>query len=101
MNKSIKSLKSFLIVLTWLIISAYLEKYWRIFHWEFIYLNLRGVFDHIFWFTLKKFLFEFDVSFYLEELVKFASFELPKELFKYVPIYLLLKSIWAKSSKKR
>jgi len=97
MKKFIKFLKSFLFVLVWLLISTYLEKYWRIFHWEYIFLNTRNIFDHIFWFTLKDFLFDFDIGFYLEELFKYTTYELPKELFKYIPIYLFLKSIWIKN----
>ena len=99
MKKVIKFLKSFLFISTWLIFASYLEKYWRIFHWELIYLNSRQIFDHIFWFTLKKFLFEFDIGFYLEELFKFISYEIPKESFKYIPIYIFLKTIWKRNSK--
>tara|TARA_Y100001978_G_C23702183_1_gene441855 strand:+ start:47 stop:355 length:309 start_codon:yes stop_codon:yes gene_type:complete len=100
MKKSIKFLKSFLFVILWLAISSYFEKYWRIFHWEFIFLNIRQIFDHIFWFTLKNFLFDFDIGFYLEETFKFVSYELPKELFKYIPIYLFIKFIWIKNPAK-
>tara|TARA_B100000900_G_C20579334_1_gene716779 strand:- start:1971 stop:2276 length:306 start_codon:yes stop_codon:yes gene_type:complete len=100
MKKTTKFIKSFFFVLIWLIISSYLEKYWRIFHWEYIFLNIREIFDHIFWFTLRKFLFDFDLGFYLEELFKYASYELPKEIFKYIPIYFYLRSIWIKTPKK-
>ncbi len=100
MIKSIKFLKSFLFVLIWLLISSFLDTYWRIFHWQFVFLNTREIFDHIFWFTLKNFLFDFDLGFYLEELLKFTTYEIPKELFKYIPIYLFLKNVWTKNSKK-
>ena len=100
MNKYINFFKTFCFVLFWLAISSYLEKYWRIIHWEYIYINTRIVFDHIFWFTLKKFLFEFDLGFYFEELLKFATYELPKEIFKYFPIYLFIRLTWKKKSKK-
>ena len=96
MNKIYKFIKTFLFVLIWLILSSYLEKYWRIFHWEYIFLRIRFVFDHIYWFTLKKFLFDFDIGFYLEELLKYSSFELPKEAFKLIPIIFVLKKIWTK-----
>ena len=84
MKKFNKFLKSFLFVLIWFSISSYLEKYWRIIHWEFIFLYGREIFDHIFWLTLKKFIFEFDIGFYIEE------------SFKYIPIYIVLRKIWIK-----
>ena len=94
MKKIFRFIKTFLFVLTWLIFCSFLEKYWRMFHWEYIFLNIRFVFDYIFWFTIKKLLFNFDISFYLEELLKYASYELPKELFKYIPIFFVIKNIW-------
>ncbi len=96
MKKIFKFIKTFTFVLIWLIFCSLLEKYWRIFHWENIFLRIRFVFDHIFWFTFKKFLFDFDIGFYLEELLKYVSYELPKEVFKYIPIYFVIKKIWAK-----
>ncbi len=96
MKKIFKFIKTFLFVLTWLIFCSYLEKYWRIFHWEYIFLRIRFVFDHIFWFTLKNLFFNFDIGFYLEELVSYASYELPKEVFKFIPIIFVLKKIWRK-----
>ena len=96
MKKFNKFVKSFLFVLIWLIICSYLDRYWKIFHWEYIFLKIRVIFDHVFWFTLKKFLFNFDLGFYLEEFLKFASFELPKEIFKYIPIFYVLKNVWTK-----
>ena len=96
MKKIFKFIKTFLFVLIWLIFCSFLEKYWRIYHWEYIFLNIRSIFDHIFWFNLEKFLFNFDIGFYLEELFKFASYELPKEIFKFIPIYIILKNIWVK-----
>ena len=96
MKKIFKFIKTFLFVLIWLIFCSFLEKYWRIYHWEYIFLNIRSIFDHIFWFNLEKFLFNFDIVFYLEELFKFASYELPKEIFKFIPIFIILKNTWKK-----
>ena len=96
MKKIFKFIKTSLFVLIWLIFCSFLEKYWTVFHWEYIFLKIRFIFDHIFWFTFKKFLFNFDIGFYLEELLKFASYELPKEAFKYIPIFFVLKNIWNK-----
>ena len=96
MKKIINFVKTFLFVLTWLIICTFLEKYWKIFHWEFFFLNIRFVFDHVFWFNLKKYLFNFDLGFYLEELVRYTSYEFPKELFKFIPIFFVLRNIWKK-----
>ena len=94
MKKIFKFIKSFLFVLIWLILCSFLEKYWRIFHWEYIFLRIRFIFDNIFWFSLKKFLFDFDIGFYLEELLKYATYELPKEVFKFIPIFIVFKNIW-------
>ena len=96
MKKILKFIKTFLFVLSWLIFCSFLENHWRIFHWEYIFLNIRFLFDYEFWFTIQKFLFDFDISFYLEELLKYASYELPKELFKYIPIFFVIKNIWKK-----
>ena len=96
MKKIFKFINTFIFVLIWLIFCSFLEKYWRIFHWEYIFLKIRFIFDYIFWFTLKKLLFNLDIGFYLEELIKYTSYELPKEVFKYIPIFFVLKNIWAK-----
>ena len=96
MKKIFKFIKTFLFVLTWIIFCSFLEKYWRAYHWEYIFLNTRSVFDHEFWFNLKKFFFDFDIGFYLEELFKFASYELPQEIFKFIPIFFVMKNIWQK-----
>ena len=96
MKKFFKFIKTFLFVLIWLIFCSFLEKYWRIFHWEYIFLKIRFIFDHIFWFTLKKFFFNFDIGYYLEELIKYTTYELPKEVFKYIPIFIVSKKIWIK-----
>ena len=96
MKKIFKFIKTFLVVLIWLIVCSFLEKYWRIIHWEFIFLKIRFVFDHIFWFTLKKFIFDFDIGFYLEEFLKYASYEMPLQVFKFIPIFFVLKNIWTK-----
>ena len=78
-------------------ISSALEKYWKIFHWEFIFLNLRIVFDNYFWYSFKNILFGFDIGFYLEELVKYISYEIPLASFKFIPIFYALRLFWKKS----
>jgi len=97
MQKLIKFFKSFLFISIWLILSSYLLRFWNTFHWEFIYLNIRTIFDKDFWFILERNLFGLDIGYWLEELLKFLSYEIPKESFKYLPIYYFLKSIWIKS----
>ena len=96
MKKIYKFIKSFLFISFWLILSSFLTKYWNAFHWENIYLNFRIIFDREFWFVLEKSLFGFDIGYWLEEWLKFLSYEIPKESFKYFPIYFFLKSIWIK-----
>ncbi len=96
MIKIFKFLKTFIFVLIWLIFCTFIEKYWRIFHFEYIFLRVRFIFDYIFWFNLKKLLFDFDIGFYSEELLKYASYELPKEVFKFIPIIFVSKKIWKK-----
>ena len=96
MKKIYKFIKSFLFISFWLILSSFLTKYWNAFHWENIYLNFRIIFDREFWFDLEKILFGFDIGYWLEEWLKFLSYEIPKESFKYFPIYFFLKSIWIK-----
>ena len=96
MKKIIKFAKSFLFISFWLIVSSYLQKYWNTFHWEYIYLNLRTIFDKEFLQVLESYLFGLDLGYWLEELLKFLSYEIPKEFFKYVPIFFFLKSIWIK-----
>ena len=92
MKKIYKFIKSFLFISFWLILSSFLTKYWNAFHWENIYLNFRLIFDREFWFVLEKILFGFDIGYWLEEWLKFLSYEIPKESFKYVPIFFFLKS---------
>ena len=96
MKKVYKFLKSFLFISFWLILCSYLQKYWDTFHWEYIYLNLRTIFDKEFWFTLEEFFLGFDIGYWIEELFKFLSYEIPKEAFKYLPIFFFLKFIWIK-----
>ncbi len=96
MKKIFKFLKSLLFISFWLILSSFLQKYWNTFHWEYIYLNIREIFDKEFWFILKNYLFGLDIGYWLEELFKFLSYEIPKEFFKYVPIFFFLKYIWIK-----
>ena len=94
MKKIYKFLKSFLFISFWLFLSSYLINYWNIFHWEYIYLNLRFVFEREFWFVLEKNLLGFDIGYWLEELLRFLSYEIPKESLKYLPIFFFLKFIW-------
>ncbi len=96
MRKLYKFINSFFFISFWLIFSSYLQKYWNIFHWEYIYLNFRIIFDKEFWFILNKYLFGIDLSYWLEELLRFLSYEIPKESFKYIPIYFYLKYVWIK-----
>ena len=80
-----------------LILSSFLTQYWNTFHWEYIYLNFRIIFDREFCFVIDKFLLGFDIGYWLEETLKFLSYEIPEESFKYLPIYFVLKSIWIKN----
>ena len=96
MKKFYKFLKSFLFVSFWLILSSFLTQYWNTFHWKYIYLNLR-IFDKEFWFVVEKILFGFDIRDLLKESLNFLSYEIPKDSFKYFPIYFVLKSIWIKN----
>ena len=84
---------SFIFISFWLIITSFLTQYWNTFHWEYIYLNLRTIFDLEFWFVLKRYLFGLDIAYWLEQMIKFLSYEIPKEAFKYIPIYIILKKI--------
>ena len=96
MKNAYKFIKSFLFISFWLILSSYLQRYWNIFHWEYIYLNLRSIFDNEFWFFLERYLFGLDLGYWIEEFLKFISYEIPKEFFKYLPIFFFLKYIWIK-----
>ena len=96
MKKINKFIKSFLFISFWLIISSYLQQYWNNIHWEYVYLNIRPIFDKEFWFVLERNFFGIDLGYWLEELFKFLTYEIPKELFKYVPIFFVLKFIWIK-----
>ena len=96
MKKFSKFLKSFLFISFWLILSSFLTQYWNTFHWKYIYLNLR-IFDKEFWFVVEKILFGFDIRDLLKESLNFLSYEIPKDSFKYFPIYFVLKSIWIKN----
>tara|TARA_Y100000589_G_C26889715_1_gene521562 strand:- start:94 stop:390 length:297 start_codon:yes stop_codon:yes gene_type:complete len=97
MKKFLKIIKISLFVIFWLILTSYLDQFWNIFHWKNIFLKGRGVFDHEIWFSFKNILFGFDAGYYLEELFKFASYEIPKESFKFIPIYLFTRSIFLKN----
>ena len=96
MKRIYKFLKSFLFISFWLILSSYLTIYWNTFHWEYIYLNIIFIFDREFWLILEENLFGLDIGDWLEKLLKFLSYEIPKETFKYLPIYYFLKTIWIK-----
>ena len=96
MKKIYKFFNSFLFISVWLILSSFLTQYWNTFHWKYIYLNLR-IFDKEFWFLLEKILFGFDIRDLLKESLNFLSYEIPKDSFKYFPIYFVLKSIWIKN----
>jgi len=73
---------------------ASIEKYWNLFHWEYIFLKGRYIFDYEVWFTLKNIFFGLDIGYFVEEIFRFLSYELPKESFKFIPIYFYLKHIW-------
>ena len=73
MKKFYKFLKSFLFISLWLILSSFLTQYWNTFHWEYIYLNFRIIFDKEFWFVLEKILLGFDIGYWLEEALKFLN----------------------------
>ena len=77
-------------------ISSYFIDFWNNFYWEYIYLNLNSIFEKDFWLILKRNLYGIDIGYWLEETLKFISYEIPKESFKYLPIYYFLKSIWIK-----
>ena len=94
MKKIKKFLKSIFFISIWLIISSYLITFWNTFHWEYIYMNIRSIFDNEFWFMLKRNLFGIDFGYWLEESVRFLSYEIPKESLKFLPIFFFLKSIW-------
>ena len=96
MKKFNKFFKSFLFISAWLIISSFFIDYWNVIHWEYIYLNLTSIFDKEFWFILERNLFGFDIRNWLEKLLEFLSYEIPKDLFKYLPIYYFLKLTWIK-----
>ena len=96
MKKFYKFLKSIIFISFWLILSSYLLTFWNTIHWEYIFLNLRSIFDREFWFILERNFFGIDIGYWLEETLKFLTYEIPKESFKYLPIYFFLKSIWIK-----
>ncbi len=99
MNNISRFFKSFFFISIWLMISSYLMKFWNNFHWEYIYLNLNSIFNQKFWFLLEKNLFGLDIGYWLEEALKFISYEIPKESFKYLPIFYYLRRIWIKDKK--
>ena len=76
MKKFYKFLKSFLFISLWLIFSSFLNQYWNSFHWEYIYLNSRIIFDKEFWFVVEKILLGFDIGYWLEA-VSYTHLTLP------------------------
>ena len=97
MKKFYKFVKSFLFISIWLILSSFVIKYWGKFHYEYIEYNLQIIFYKEYWFDLEKLLFGFEIGDFLEKWLIFLSYEMPKESFKYFPIYFVLKSIWIKN----
>ena len=97
MKKFYKFLKSFLFISFWLILSSFVIQYWDKFHYEYIEYNLQIMFYKEYWFDLEKLLFGFKIGDFLEKWLIFLSHEIPKESFKYFPIYFVLKSIWIKN----
>ena len=87
---------SFFFISIWLIISSHIIYFWNTFHWEYIYLNLNSISDKEFWLVLERNLFGLDFGYWIEEALKFITYEIPKEAFKFLPIYYFLKSIWIK-----
>ena len=100
MKKIIKLIKSIIVISVWLILFSFISSlvldYWKDIHLEFIYLKVVKVFHFDFWFKVKDILLGFDLGFYLEELFRFITFEIPIEALKFIPIYLLVKYIWRK-----
>ena len=96
MKKVSKFAKSFLFISLWLIISSYLLKFWDIFHLKNIYFNYKPIFYAKFWFTLDRYLFGVDSRYWIENLITFLTLDIPKESFKFLPIFFYLKSIWIK-----
>ncbi len=94
MNKIYRFFISFLFISIWLMISSYIINFWNTIHWEYIYLNLNSISDKEFWLLLERNLFGLDFGYWIEETLKFITYEIPKEAFKYLPIYYFLKSIW-------
>ena len=77
-------------------ISSYIIDFWNTFHWEYIYLNLNSISDKEFWLVLERNLFGLNFGDWIEEALKFITYEIPKEAFKYLPIYYFLKLVWIK-----
>ena len=97
MKKFYKFIKSFSFISFWLILTSFLTEYWNIFHYEYIFSNIRIIFDKEFWFVLERILFGIDIRYWLQYFIEFITYEIPEESFKYIPIYFVLKSIWIKN----
>ena len=104
MRKLIKFFKSIFLISIWLVLFSLITSltldYWKDIHLQFIYLKFVKVFHYEFWFKLEDLLFGFDLGFYLEELFRFITFEIPIETIKFIPIYIIIKSIWSKNKKR-
>jgi len=96
MNKIYRFFISFFFISIWLMISSYIINFWNTVHWEYIYLNLNSISDKEFWLLIERNIFGLDIGYWIEEALKFITYEIPKETFKYLPIYYFLKSIWIK-----
>ena len=97
MKKLYKFLISFLFISIWLILSSFVIQYQGKFHYEYVEYNLQIIFYKEYWLNLEKLLFGFEIGDFLEKWLIFLSYEIPKESFKYLPIYFVLKSIWIKN----
>ena len=93
MKKFYKFLKSFLFISLWLIFSSFLTQYWNTFHWEYVYLNFRIIFDKEFWFVVEKILLGFDIGYWLEEALKFLSLSkhIPNERYSNILLKMRIK----------
>ena len=100
MKKITKLIKSIFFISIWLKLFSFLSYFaldtWKDFHLKFIYSKVVKIFLFDFWFQLKDILFGFDLSFYLEEIFRYLTLELPVELLKFMPIYYILKFIYKK-----
>ena len=101
MKKITNLIKSIFFISIWLKLFSFLSYFaldaWKDFHLKYIYSNVVKIFLFDFWFQLKDILFGFDLSFYLEEIFRYLTLEVPVELLKFIPIYYFLKFIYKKN----